>query len=89
MMRRQSSYSVCTSSTSEVEDDVLSTMQRGQFRKLGLPRRFSAPVGFKEEEETIEARHQIQADQFVTKQYLEKKGRQMTCSIICIHCIYI
>jgi hypothetical protein len=53
-------------------------MQRGQFRKLGLPRRFSAPVGFKEEEETIEARHQIQADQFVTKQYLEKKGRQMT-----------
>ena len=77
-MRRQSSYSVCNSSTSEVEDDVLSTMQRGQFRKLGLPRRFSAPEGFKEEEETIEARHQIQADQFVTKQYLEKKGRQMT-----------
>ena len=72
-MRRQSSYSVMGTQSKELQEDTVSDMQIGQFRKLGLPRRFSTPVGLKEEE-SVESRHQIQADQFVTKHYLERKG---------------
>ncbi|XP_063406931.1 V-type proton ATPase subunit H-like isoform X3 [Mytilus trossulus] len=77
-MRRQSSYVVTGTKSAEVdkEGNVSTTMQQGHFRKLVLPRRFSTPaMGFREEEESMESRHLIEADQFVTKQYLEKKGK--------------
>lgn len=77
-MRRQSSYVVTGTKSAEVdkEGDASTTMQQGHFRKLVLPRRFSTPaMGFREEEESMESRHLIEADQFVTKQYLEKKGK--------------
>lgn len=89
-MRRQSSYVVTGTKSAEVdkEGDASTTMQQGHFRKLVLPRRFSTPaMGFREEEESMESRHLIEADQFVTKQYLEKKGkgRHETIYVFFVH----
>lgn len=92
-MRRQSSYVVTGTKSAEVdkEGDASTTMQQGHFRKLVLPRRFSTPaMGFREEEESMESRHLIEADQFVTKQYLEKKGkgRHETIYVFFVHVMH-